>query len=562
MSSGEQNLGALTSSHPAPQEPASTAASRWRRPEPWVILLWSTVVLLATVRLAGLASSPPGLHQDEAAIGYDAWAIAHHGVDQHGAVLPLFFESFGDFKSPLYVYLLAPFTWAFPLTPGVVRLPAALCGLASCALLAGTARRATGGPPAVTVLALLTAGLMPWLFLESRVGFEVVTLTLSLSAALWCLARAHTGGGCRWFLAAGAPLALAEYAYPTGRLMVALLLPALCVAHLWPRLPAWFRTRRPGEGAVQPPLQRVPAPAPEGWWTALLIPVAAYAAMALWALHHPGALTARFSALSILNDDPGPATALRRLAGNYLAHLNIPFLLLRGDSNPRHSTGLGGMILVATLPALMTGAVACWRHRDEALPCFALLGLLVAPIPASLTREGIPHGLRAAPMIPFLLLITSYGWQRLLPWLSRPSRQRSALAVLAMLQVGLYLGDLFVTYPARAEGSFDGGIGAAITAAHSLANGHQVLLSDSLGQPYAHALFQLRPAPGRDLDATMAMVASRQLPLASIRRTARHGDILVLAPADHPPPSARLLLVERTRAAWWSTMVAASVYRV
>ena len=46
----------------------------------------------------------PGLYVDEASIGYNAWTIAHFGVDEHGIHFPLFFEAFGEYKNPIYVY--------------------------------------------------------------------------------------------------------------------------------------------------------------------------------------------------------------------------------------------------------------------------------------------------------------------------------------------------------------------------------------------------------------------------------------------------------------------------
>jgi len=524
----------------------SGAPCRWRRPDRWGLAIWSAAILLVALRLTALGTAPPGLYQDEAAIGYNAWGVAHSGLDEHGTALPLFFESFGDFKSPVYFYLLAPLTWILPLTAGLVRLPAALCGLGVCALITATAHRISGGNRPLTLLALITAGLMPWLFLESRVGFEVVTLTLSLTATLWCLARAENGDGRRWFGAAGVALAVAIYAYPTGRLLVALLVPALCLAHLW-------RRRAPATEA---------GAAGRGWWLAIIPPLAGYAGLWAWAMRHPGALTARFETLSILADHPAPLTAVTRFAGNYLSHLGIPFLLVRGDANLRHSTGAGGLLLAAMVPALMAGALACWRRRQEPLPAFVLMGLLLAPIPASLTGEGIPHALRSAPMIPFLLVLCNYGWQTLLPWLSRGSHWRTALLAIAAVQVTLYQADLHLTYPDRAATAFDVGLDEAIVAAQRLSNGHMVFLSTNLGQPYAHALFSLRPLPGRDLRATMASIHMRQLPVDSISDLGRAGDIAILSPVDQPPPQAQPLLTQRVPTAWGNSAPGVTIYRL
>src|ERR671911_2110910 len=52
-------------------------------------------------------SNPPGYHRDEAALSYNAYSVSTSLRDEDGGVLPLFFRSFDDYKSPLYPYLLA-----------------------------------------------------------------------------------------------------------------------------------------------------------------------------------------------------------------------------------------------------------------------------------------------------------------------------------------------------------------------------------------------------------------------------------------------------------------------
>src|ERR1700693_1989807 len=85
--------------------------------------------------LVHLSGSPPGLYVDEASIGYNAWTIAHFGVDEHGIHIPLFFEAFGEYKNPIYIYAVAALVRFLPLTVALERLPAALFGLAAVGFL-------------------------------------------------------------------------------------------------------------------------------------------------------------------------------------------------------------------------------------------------------------------------------------------------------------------------------------------------------------------------------------------------------------------------------------------
>ena len=490
------------------------------RARPWAAAAVLAAGLLGVLHLVALGSAPPGLYNDEASIGYNAWAVAHHGVDEHGAAHPLLFEAFGEWKGPISMYLVAPLTWLFPLTPALVRLPSALCGLGIAAISGLTAWRLTGSRP-VGVLMLLTAGLEPWLFLDSRTDMEaIVPVVLCLCVAVWCCARARPQGSWRWFAGAGVAIGVGLYGYTPERLFAAGLTVLILVCFL-------FGTRAYRAClAVLPPV------------------TAAYGLLLWWGSRHPGALTGRFNVLSIGFDNPGLASEAARFVANYVDYFGAPFLLTHGDGNLRHSTGFGGMLFVVTAPALLAGVVACVRRLDQPMARLALLGTLAAPVPAALTADGTPHSLRASSMLPFLLLLMTYGWDALAPWLGSRRGLALALAAGAAIECGGYLDDLFLFYPGRAAPWFDSGEAEAIALAHDAAAGHRVLLSDSLDEPYIQALFVLRPDPGAYHRDGLAAVGMEVVHRDDLQATAGPGDILVLAPSDPPPPGAVRIATE------------------
>src|ERR1043166_1964437 len=49
----------------------------------------------------------PGFFVDESSIAYNAWSIAQTGRGEHGITMPLYFPAFGEYKNPVYIYLLA-----------------------------------------------------------------------------------------------------------------------------------------------------------------------------------------------------------------------------------------------------------------------------------------------------------------------------------------------------------------------------------------------------------------------------------------------------------------------
>ena len=480
-------------------------------------------MVIVVLRLADLSGSPPGLYNDEASVGYNAWAVAHFGVDEHGAHLPLFFQAFGEYKNPVYIYALAPFTLFLPLTPYVVRLPAALFGLAAVGAVAMLAWHLTRSRP-VAMLALATAAVEPWLVQESRLGFEVISMVALLTVALWCLVRAHQDDSQRWFTWAGVFLALSVLGYTTGRLFGVMLMAVIAVSYL---TPAERRVRN--------------------WVWMLPAMLSVYVALVVYNARNPGALTARFNILSIAWDSPGLPSMIGRFFSNYAVYWSPSFLFTHGDYNLRHNPGFGGMLLVTTLPAIVAGAAVCVRRfRRDALCRILVLGALAAPVPASITAEATPHSLRAVLMLPFLLAFAVYGWQVL--YAALRTRRAFALAVAAAVSVeaGAFFYDLYVEYPGRALGAFDAGQGEAIARAAQIASGqHEIYLSDNLDAPYIQALFQTQLDPHLYLREGLQPVDMRIENIASIADDAQPGDLMVLTPGDAVPPGAHVIAVEQ-----------------
>jgi len=98
------------------------------------ILLLTGLILSFVFRVILLTESPPGLFCDEASFGYNAFSIAETGRDEHGVFLPVFFEAFGDFKNPVYVYILVPFVKLLGLSVFSVRFTSAFIGIGSVLL--------------------------------------------------------------------------------------------------------------------------------------------------------------------------------------------------------------------------------------------------------------------------------------------------------------------------------------------------------------------------------------------------------------------------------------------
>ena len=478
--------------------------------------------------LVDLSGSPPGLYVDEASIGYNAWTIAHFGVDEHGIHFPLFFEAFGEYKNPIYVYAVAALVRFLPLTVAVERFPAALFGLAVVGFLTAAAWRMTGSRW-ITLGTLALTGFTPWLVIESRVGFETISWVALLSAAVWCLAGRQPTP--RRFGIAGTLLAFAIYGYTTARLEVLLIAIALAVG--------WGLAKTPG------------------WWRALVPIAAGYGVLGVYALLNPGALTGRFTAISIWSDGAPLSTVIDRFLANYLAYFSPNFLFTQGDGNPRQNTEVGGMLLWVMAPLLIAGILVCWQRRREPLVRFLVVCIVLAPVAAALTNNGTPHALRSSGMLPFLVVLAVLGADGLRSVLAGRSSAKAfvfgILAVGVVAQATFYTVDLYAAYPNRAAVDFDTGEIAAITTAREVAGSHPIYLSSNLDPPYIEAFFAYLPPPPRQQetdDATpgLAALGMQVIPVATLYTGhPAAGDVLVLSAydiVDAPPPSGWKLVAQ------------------
>ncbi len=101
-----------------------------------IILTFFLILILGCFfRLYLLTEVPQGLLQDEAAVGYDAYAILLTGRDHHGAYLPLSFQTFNDWVVHGFDYQLIPFVFLFGLNAFSIRFAVAFFSILTIILI-------------------------------------------------------------------------------------------------------------------------------------------------------------------------------------------------------------------------------------------------------------------------------------------------------------------------------------------------------------------------------------------------------------------------------------------
>ncbi len=381
------------------------------------ILLLAASLLVAVLYFYDVPKNPIGFFIDEASIAYNAHTIAQHGVDEYGENFPLYFRAFGEYKSPVYIYVLAAvFRFTGP-SLLVARLLSAIAGLTAAALF-GLLGARLSGRRLVGLIVFLAAALTPWLFEVNRLVFEVALLPAIMALFLLLLQSASKREQWSWPIAAGlgASLGLIVYTYSVGRLLAPLFALGL----------AFFFTRRRWRGVML------------AWlvFGMTLVP------LAVFTLRHPGALSERFKVVTYIKPGDTRGQIALRFVQNYAGDFSPRSWLLNGDPEPRHHLpGMGSLLMGMVALAALGLILVLLRHRKDAWWRFILYGLLVSPIPAALTLDHF-HTLRLITLPCFLLVLLVPAVEFLL---SERGQRRNVrrVALTALLLIMLLQGAIF-----------------------------------------------------------------------------------------------------------------------
>jgi MFS family permease len=353
-----------------------------------LLLGLAAVVAVCAFQLWVTPSNPPGYHRDESALSYNAYTIETSGRDQDGAVMPLFFRSYGDYKSPLYPYLLAGIFRITGPHKEVARVFSALLVLAAVLLLGLLAARVSGRP-LIGVVVAVVAGFTPWLFEVGRVALEVATQPLLITLLLLVLHRAWRTGSWtpRSGAAVGLLLGLLLYSYTGSRLLAPLLAAALVVFAGRPRW-RWLAAAWTTFGGF------------------LLV-------LVIYVLRHPGTVSARYEATTIARGGRSFAWVVMQAIANWFHDINPWFWATSGDPAPYvHNGGYGSLFGVVVAFALVGCIIVVTQLRADLWWRYVLVSTLLAPIPAALTVDR--HNAIRLAVLPVLCIVLAIPTLQLL----------------------------------------------------------------------------------------------------------------------------------------------------
>jgi len=367
-----------------------------------ILILILIIVLAVYLRFWQLGTTPKGFYLDEAALGYNAWSILETGKDEFGKSWPMLFRSFGDFKAPIYVYLLIPIYKILGMSVWSTRLLSAIMGVIGIIFFYLLIKKISQSQK-LAVLTTMLLVISPWHLIFCRTSYETNVALSFLIISLWCFYKSKEKRW--WLIISGLMATLSFLSYHSERVIVPLIFLGLFLRH---------RKNLLEKKNIKYLLISV------GLVIVVLLPT-------IKLFTSPGFLS-RLNSLSILAkptetlwnynqkfDDKNNILfnnryllISRQFLSLYTSYFSPRYLFDLGDPGPRNSFPDLATFFGWQLPFLIIGIIFWIKNKDkkckELLFLTAIL-LLISPIPSSITQDPY-SSIRALPMVmPWMILV-------------------------------------------------------------------------------------------------------------------------------------------------------------
>lgn len=448
------------------------------------ILLILIFLIALVLRTWQVNSVPPSLNWDETSLGYNAFSILKTGKDEWGRSLPLTFEAFGDYKLPGYIYTLVPFIAFFGLNEWSVRLPSILFGSLSVIFLYLLIKELTKNKTWALVSAFLLA-ISPWHFFLSRIALEA-----NLAFSFFLLGVYLLALGLRkqiFFVPSSILLGLSIFTYNSARVFVPLFLFVFLVIYfkkirfnIYTIFSILIFLIFLGFGFYLAIFQDSSA---RYYWVRIL---------------DEGAISFLDQARNTSTWNPLITNLIYNrytyfayeFISNYLKHLSLQFLALSGGTNYQFSLQGMGLIYLIEVPFLIYGF---YKMLKQKIGWVFLIWFLIAPIPASLTRES-PHVLRSIFMLGSLQAIIAFGLIEFFRMFQKKKLLMNIsmiiVVLLILINAGIYFKAYFTDYPKQYSEAWQYGYKQAVAEVQENYDKYpKIYFSKKYGEPHIFYLF-------------------------------------------------------------------------
>jgi len=411
-----------------------------------VNLLLGLILIIATIfRLYYLSSVPP-LDLDEYGIYYNAFSIATQGIDEWGRHFPLFFESFGDFKLSLDIYLVAALFKIFEPSAFWLRFPSVIFSVLYIPLVFLLTTNLTGKRN-WGILGAVLVSLIPYsIFYSHSIGASIsASLPIFASITFFILGMKKEK---RWtyVLISMLCLVVAIYAYPLAWIIAPLLILAYTY-FLWKE-------------------KRIRLVMYYAFFVVAAVPILLQFFI--------GGSQIRLSNTSAIAYDRGPFTetqAFRQtaendllsnilhnkattsgyiLVNNYLKHFNISYLGF-DKTEPLIQISPYPPLYLVLLPFYVFGIIILIQRRKDPRYLLLLYVLLIAPLPSAIT-EGAVHPKRYLASLGLESILVVLALQEFK--IHKRKLVTALLAIILAVEVFIFVRFFYGEYAAKSDQLF------------------------------------------------------------------------------------------------------------
>lgn len=464
------------------------------------VVVYLILSLAFVLRIFWLSDYPSGFTPDEASFGYDAYSILKTGKDQWGRILPLYLESFGDFKAPLYSYLTIPSVAALGLNVFSVRLPNALLGTAAVYITYLLTKQLREKylkdlKPKTEYLAGFLLAISPWHVMLSRGAFEANLTTFFMPLGVLFFLRGLRKHG--FLVASALVFGLNVFSYHSARLATPLLIFILVVF-------------------VRRELVKVE----RKYLVYSTVIFLVFLFLTLYTFSQGGARRAQEriitqgaleaqaeERLSAINSGVNPLVArvfhnkylviVERFITNYKQYVGVKFLFKDGPAEATYGMVPGlGVLYWFEAPFLLVFLVSLFKAKWKTVSLLIFCWIVISPIPASLATGVGYSANRVAVMMPAIQIATAMGFVFLLELTkNRFAKGMMNVSLTVFVIVGILGTRSFLAeYRNGYEGLYSksmlfGNLDAGFWLANYAGDYNQVQVSTALSEPHIYIAF-------------------------------------------------------------------------
>lgn len=395
--------------------------------------LFLIFLLALALRIYKLGEFPYGFHVDEVKVAWNALSILKTGLDDHGKLLPLYYNSFGDYRPAGIFYFTIPSIAVLGRSVFATRFTVALFSALTVfpiffltELLNKNKKRLFKKINPGHVAAFLIA-ISPWSIDLGRATNEVVMSTFFVVSALYFFINLLLTKDKRYctytaisivlsyflyhpirFL--GPPIFIATYLYYYKIINIQKIKKEvlICLATTI-ILSLFFSTTKEG--------------------LARLNQVSIFKGVdVVYEIERVKSENTTHNLFTVIYDNKG-FIYLKEFVNEYARYFSGDFLIGAAGRPYRFSTPGTGLISYIELILLVVGIIEASKGKVNFLP---IILLFMAPFPAAFTIEDTPNLSRAFLMLPFIIILETYGFEYIVSF-SKKYKDKITIGVLALL---------------------------------------------------------------------------------------------------------------------------------